>query len=201
MNEVDLTLRNMAVLSTSPRPITTNGKSKVGISIAILGVSIVIIIVVVRYMNRGRPLVIAPASVRNQRGREERRFQKEIRTSLLESLPVMRYNRLLLKEQRPGDADESARNTYSPRRQLQSTIKREKPRAIHTASCSVCIESFVENENVRILPCSHIYHQRCIDPWLLNLSSTCPLCRKPLQEAVLSPSFVLAPPRPARLPR
>ncbi|KFY82649.1 hypothetical protein V500_10407 [Pseudogymnoascus sp. VKM F-4518 (FW-2643)] len=222
----------MAVASTSPPPINTNGKGKVGISIAILGVSIVIIIVVVRYMNRVRPLVIAPAPVQNQRRREEGRFQKEIRTSLLESLPVMRYNtRLLPNEQRPGDADESAWNTYSPRRQLQSTIKREKSRAIHTeaavmgraneckseggalqnggqsgssidpASCSVCIESFAENENVRILPCSHIYHQRCIDPWLLNLSSTCPLCRKPLQEALLSPGFVPAPPRPARLPR
>lgn len=41
--------------------------------------------------------------------------------------------------------------------------------------CSVCTEDFVENEKVRILPCRHIYHKRCIDPWLLNFAGTCPL--------------------------
>lgn len=42
-------------------------------------------------------------------------------------------------------------------------------------SCSVCAEDFVESENVRILPCRHIYHKQCIDPWLLNFAGTCPL--------------------------
>jgi hypothetical protein len=42
-------------------------------------------------------------------------------------------------------------------------------------SCSICTGDFVESENVRILPCGHIYHQRCIDPWLLDCAGTCPL--------------------------
>lgn len=42
-------------------------------------------------------------------------------------------------------------------------------------SCSVCTENFAERENVRILPCGHVYHQRCIDPWLLDFGGTCPL--------------------------
>jgi hypothetical protein len=43
------------------------------------------------------------------------------------------------------------------------------------ASCSICTEDFLDRENVRILPCAHIYHQRCVDSWLLDFSGTCPL--------------------------
>lgn len=42
-------------------------------------------------------------------------------------------------------------------------------------ACSVCTEDFIENDSVRILPCGHIYHRRCIDPWLLRFGGTCPL--------------------------
>jgi len=42
-------------------------------------------------------------------------------------------------------------------------------------SCSVCTENFIENEDIRILPCGHMHHQRCIDPWLLGFAATCPL--------------------------
>lgn len=44
-----------------------------------------------------------------------------------------------------------------------------------TLTCSVCTEDFVENDTVRILPCGHIYHRRCIDPWLLRFGGNCPL--------------------------
>lgn len=53
---------------------------------------------------------------------------------------------------------------------------RDESRPNHEpASCSICAEDFLDSENVRILPCGHIYHQRCIDSWLLNFSGTCPL--------------------------
>ncbi|KAI8129112.1 E3 ubiquitin-protein ligase RNF115 [Lucilia cuprina] len=45
--------------------------------------------------------------------------------------------------------------------------------------CSVCWEDFKINEKVRKLPCSHLYHEDCIVPWL-NLHGTCPICRKSL---------------------
>ena len=53
---------------------------------------------------------------------------------------------------------------------------REQPRTSHEPlSCSVCTEVFFESDDVRILPCDHVYHQSCIDPWLLDFASTCPL--------------------------
>lgn len=41
--------------------------------------------------------------------------------------------------------------------------------------CSICTEDFTKGEDVRVLPCNHQYHPACIDPWLLNVSGTCPL--------------------------
>ena len=41
--------------------------------------------------------------------------------------------------------------------------------------CSICTEEFVKGEDIRVLPCDHKYHPACVDPWLLNVSGTCPL--------------------------
>jgi hypothetical protein len=43
--------------------------------------------------------------------------------------------------------------------------------------CSICTEDFNRGEEVRVLPCNHKFHPECVDPWLLNVSGTCPLCR------------------------
>ncbi|XP_054782591.1 RING-H2 finger protein ATL51-like [Prosopis cineraria] len=43
--------------------------------------------------------------------------------------------------------------------------------------CSVCLESFEDNDDVLVTPCNHIYHRKCIVHWFL-VSSMCPLCRR-----------------------
>ena len=42
-------------------------------------------------------------------------------------------------------------------------------------NCSICTEELKERQDMRVLPCSHRYHPECVDPWLLNISGTCPL--------------------------
>ena len=42
-------------------------------------------------------------------------------------------------------------------------------------ACSVCVDDFVKGQDIRVLPCNHKFHPECIDPWLLNVSGTCPL--------------------------
>jgi Ring finger domain len=54
-----------------------------------------------------------------------------------------------------------------------------------TPGCSICTEDFMLGEQLRVLPCDHKFHPLCVDPWLLNVSGTCPLCRidlRPPQE-------------------
>lgn len=41
--------------------------------------------------------------------------------------------------------------------------------------CSICTEDFTVGEDVRVLPCNHKFHPTCVDPWLVNVSGTCPL--------------------------
>lgn len=45
-------------------------------------------------------------------------------------------------------------------------------------TCPICLDDFEPNESqVRELPCRHIFHVECIDPFLLNNSSLCPMCK------------------------
>jgi hypothetical protein len=43
--------------------------------------------------------------------------------------------------------------------------------------CSICTDNFTKGEDIRVLPCNHMFHPACVDPWLLDVSGTCPLCR------------------------
>lgn len=47
-------------------------------------------------------------------------------------------------------------------------------------SCPICTDDFVKGQDIRVLPCNHNFHPECIDPWLVNVSGTCPLWYVPL---------------------
>ena len=45
-------------------------------------------------------------------------------------------------------------------------------------SCPICLDDFISHETVvRQLPCVHVYHPDCIDPFLRENSSLCPICK------------------------
>jgi len=62
------------------------------------------------------------------------------------------------------------------------SIKVTKEHIDQKAQCSVCWEDFKLDETVNQLQCEHIFHNECITPWL-ELHATCPVCRKPQNEA------------------
>ena len=45
-------------------------------------------------------------------------------------------------------------------------------------TCCICLDDFEEGDKLRILPCDHGYHSKCIDSWLLKHKRICPQCRK-----------------------
>jgi hypothetical protein len=59
--------------------------------------------------------------------------------------------------------------------------------------CAICLDDYVVNTTpVRHLPCNHIFHPHCIDPFLQNRSSLCPLCKRSvLPKGFIPPTLTL----------
>lgn len=49
--------------------------------------------------------------------------------------------------------------------------------------CPICLDAFAEEALVRPLDCGHYFHIECIDPWLLNRSNRCPICKTEIPES------------------
>jgi hypothetical protein len=67
----------------------------------------------------------------------------------------------------------------SPIRQAPPPTKATREVQFSQPTCPICLDDFVHNETrVRELPCSHIFHPECIDIFLRDNSSLCPMCKK-----------------------
>lgn len=45
--------------------------------------------------------------------------------------------------------------------------------------CAVCLAELQLQDEVQVLPCRHVYHVRCVAPWLAA-NNSCPVCRSEL---------------------
>ncbi|KAJ9171018.1 hypothetical protein P3X46_019072 [Hevea brasiliensis] len=49
--------------------------------------------------------------------------------------------------------------------------------------CAVCLEDFEPKEMVMVTPCSHMFHEECIVPWVKS-HGQCPVCRHALCDRI-----------------
>ena len=48
------------------------------------------------------------------------------------------------------------------------------------SECVICICQFSIDDEIRRLPCMHVFHIGCVDKWL-TIRAACPICRKDIK--------------------
>ncbi|KAJ1967162.1 hypothetical protein IWQ62_002031 [Dispira parvispora] len=49
--------------------------------------------------------------------------------------------------------------------------------------CAICLEDYVDEDEIRILPCYHQFHTACVDVWLTTRKRCCPICKQDICNA------------------
>ncbi|KRW99669.1 hypothetical protein PPERSA_03470 [Pseudocohnilembus persalinus] len=64
---------------------------------------------------------------------------------------------------------------------MQSTFYKQSDNSKEEdRTCLICQDDFQNLEKIRNLPCSHRFHEKCVDEWL-SRNAVCPICRKDIK--------------------
>ncbi|XP_031426949.1 E3 ubiquitin-protein ligase RNF165 isoform X3 [Clupea harengus] len=96
------------------------------------------------------------------------------------------YEELLQLEDRLGSVNRGAVQTTIERFTFPHKYKKRRPQELKLGfdeeeletdeKCTICLSMMEDGEDVRRLPCMHLFHQACVDQWLVT-SKKCPICR------------------------
>ncbi|KAK8936240.1 E3 ubiquitin-protein ligase [Platanthera zijinensis] len=64
---------------------------------------------------------------------------------------------------------------------VASGTDKERLISAEDAVCCICLAKYVDNEDLRELPCKHFFHMECVDKWL-KINALCPLCKKEVED-------------------
>ena len=97
-----------------------------------------------------------------------------MRGNLQDTEPTQSYEELL---ERFGNG---APNRRAPSETIQNLpsrrIKADETLPSEMQSCCICLAEIEAGDEVKTLPCFHLFHSTCIERWL-NQSSLCPICK------------------------
>lgn len=88
----------------------------------------------------------------------------------------MERSQLLQQQKPPGLNQEALDNLHM---EVYSCTETDTEGRVSSASsdCSICLESFMENDVLVSLPCGHRFHSSCLNPWV-RTRGDCPYCRR-----------------------
>ncbi|KAE8442395.1 hypothetical protein EG329_003412 [Mollisiaceae sp. DMI_Dod_QoI] len=140
---------------------------------------------------------VTPEPLPNTQGRSNR-----LSKAVIAGLPLVRFGNIRVKDVELGQLEvehapvrhsRSSQGHQLGRFELETLSKTDKggiglPCMVNSSdpamearrgesSCSICLDDFVESEDIRLLPCDHKFHPKCVDPWLENVSGSYPVCR------------------------
>lgn len=99
-------------------------------------------------------------------------FSIGLRPSLLSSLN--RFVRVIEENCTRGATQEMIEHNTFPHKYKR--LRRASETDEDSEKCTICLSQFIPQEDVRRLPCMHLFHKDCVDQWLLT-NKHCPICR------------------------
>ncbi|EHH27059.1 hypothetical protein EGK_17168 [Macaca mulatta] len=98
----------------------------------------------------------------------------------VDDVEMENYEALLNLAERLGDAKPRGL-TKADIEQLPSYRFNPDSRQSEQTLCVVCFSDFETRQLLRVLPCNHEFHTKCVDKWL-KANRTCPICRADASE-------------------
>lgn len=92
--------------------------------------------------------------------------QRSMPKKLLKTLPLVQYD----------DGNDAVSCQAVDEKADSASVSGKTTRICKSAdsTCAICTDDFVKGHLVRIMPCGHLFHQACVDEWLVERSRTCP---------------------------
>lgn len=104
------------------------------------------------------------------------------RSAMLERVHMasVPYSDTLIRDLQPSQV--TMQSVYrirrpAPPQRRQITVPSHACSKVET--CAICLTDTEIGETISRLPCNHVFHKKCIQPWLRQ-ASTCPTCRHDL---------------------
>ncbi|KAF2323304.1 hypothetical protein GH714_034538 [Hevea brasiliensis] len=105
----------------------------------------------------------------------------------INSLPTYKFK--LQKSENVNDHDNAGTGEGGV---LAAGTKKERAISGEDALCCICLNKYIDDDELRELPCSHVFHVDCVDKWF-KINALCPLCKSDLGESSGAPPLARDP--------
>ncbi|KAG4389331.1 hypothetical protein GLYMA_06G073100v4 [Glycine max] len=95
----------------------------------------------------------------------------------INSLPTYKFK--MKKNKSKGESN----SAVSEGGVVASGTEKERMISGEDAACCICLAKYENNDELRELLCSHLFHKDCVDKWL-KINALCPLCKSEVSENV-----------------
>ncbi|XP_027940280.1 E3 ubiquitin-protein ligase At1g63170 [Vigna unguiculata] len=105
--------------------------------------------------------------------REDMSQNRGATSESINALPTYKFK--MKKNKRNGEGNSTEGGVVAAGTEKERVISGED------AVCCICLAKYENNDELRELPCSHLFHKDCVDKWL-KINSLCPLCKNDVGE-------------------